>query len=197
MFVVGTRNRNKVREILALPAAQGIDLQAVVDIGDVPDVLEDGTTCEENAVIKAIRYSLWLKRELGKENPVLAEDSGLMVEALLGWPGALSNRTAETETERNQLVLERLAGQQLRAAEFVAFVALAINGQLIHVWRGQVNGRITHEPRGSNGFGYDPIFELPDRGLTYAEITTEEKNEDSHRNKAWTRALDFMRERYM
>lgn len=197
MFVVGTRNRNKVSEILGLPAASGIDLRPVVDVGDAPEVREDGTTCEENAVIKAIKYSLWLKRELGIENPVLSEDSGLMVEALLGWPGALSNRTAETEEERNELVLQRLRDQQLRTAEFVAFVALAINGQLINVWRGQVTGRITQEPRGSNGFGYDPIFELPDRGLTYAEITTEEKNENSHRNKAWTRALDFMRERYL
>jgi XTP/dITP diphosphohydrolase len=197
MFVVGTRNRNKVDEILALPAAVGINLQPVIDIGDPPEIKEDGTTCEENAVIKAIRYSLWLKRELGKESPVLAEDSGLMVEALLGWPGALSNRTAESEEERNQLVLERLADQQMRTAEFVAYVALAINGQLINVWRGQVLGRITHAPRGKNGFGYDPIFELPEREQTYAEITTDEKNENSHRTKAWSRALDFMRERYM
>jgi XTP/dITP diphosphohydrolase len=197
MFVVGTRNRNKVEEILALPAAVGIELKPVIEIGNPPEVKEDGTTCEENSVIKAIKYSLWLKRELGKENPVLAEDSGLMIEALLGWPGALSNRTAESEQARNELVLERMADQQMRTAEFVAYVALAINGQLINVWRGQVLGRITHAPRGTNGFGYDPIFELTDRDQTYAEISTEEKNENSHRNKAWTRALDFMRERYL
>jgi XTP/dITP diphosphohydrolase len=197
MFIVATRNRGKVTEILDLPAADGIDLRPVGDIAQPPEIIEDGTTEEENAVIKAIKYSLWLKREKGMETPVLAEDSGLRVEALLGWPGVNSNRIAPTDEERIELVLQTLGDQKMRTAEFVAYVALAINGQLIHVWRGQVTGQITHAPRGTNGFGYDPIFELPDRMLTYAEITTEEKNERSHRNKAWTRALDFLRERFV
>lgn len=197
MFIVATRNRGKVTEILDLPAAAGIDLRPVGDIAQPPDILEDGTTEEENAVIKAIKYSLWLKREKGLETPVLAEDSGLRVEALLGWPGVNSNRIAPSDPERIALVLETLGEQKMRTAEFVAYVALAINGQLIHVWRGQVTGLITHAPRGTNGFGYDPIFLLPDMERTYAEISTEEKNERSHRNKAWTRALDFLRERFV
>jgi XTP/dITP diphosphohydrolase len=197
MFIVATRNRGKVVEVLDLPAAEGIDLRPIGDIAQPPEIIEDGTTCEENAVIKAIKYSLWLKREKGLEHPVLAEDSGLMVEALLGWPGVNSNRIAATDAERIDLVLKTLGEQQMRTAEFVAYVALAINGQLIHVWRGQVLGRITHAPRGTNGFGYDPIFELPDMEQTFAEITMDEKNARSHRNKAWTRALDFLRERFM
>jgi XTP/dITP diphosphohydrolase len=197
VFIVATRNPGKVTEVLALPAAQGVDLRPVGQIATPPEIKEDGTTCEENAVIKAIKYSLWLKRDLGKEVPVLAEDSGLMIEALLGWPGVISNRIAPTDEERIQKVLETLGEQQMRTAEFVAFVALAINGQLIHVWRGQVLGRITHEPRGTNGFGYDPIFEVPELEKTYAEISDVEKNDLSHRNKAWTRTLEFIRERYL
>ena len=197
MFIVATRNRGKVTEILDLPAADGIDLRPVGEIAQPPDVIEDGTTEEENAVIKAIKYSLWLKREKGLEHPVLAEDSGLRIEALLGWPGVNSNRIAPSDPERIQAVLDKLKDQSMRTAEFVAYVALAINGQLIHVWRGQVLGQIALEPRGTNGFGYDPIFELPELELTFAQISMEEKNARSHRNKAWTRALDYLRERFV
>src|SRR5207248_2792520 len=132
MFIVATRNPGKVAEVLTLPAADGIDLRPVGTIAKPPEIVEDGTTCEENAVIKAIKYSLWLKRDLRQEVPVLAEDSGLMIEAELGWPGVNSNRIAPTDPERIEVVLKRMENQQMRTAEFVAFVALAINGQLIH-----------------------------------------------------------------
>ncbi len=152
-------------------------------------------TLEENAVIKAVRYSLWLKREHGLELPVLAEDSGLHIEALLGWPGVESARIAETSDERIALVLERVRESHNRRAHFTAVVALAINGMFITSWRGVIIGQITLEPRGAAGFGYDPVFEDPTLGLTFAELPAAEKNARSHRALAWNKALQYMKDK--
>jgi XTP/dITP diphosphohydrolase len=195
VIVIASQNPDKIAEIQALPPAQGLELKGVIEFGDPPEVPEDGMTFEENAVIKAVKYSLWLKREFNLEPPVIAEDSGLTVEGLLGWPGVFSARLADTDEQSIRLVLSKLGDHFNRDAQFVAYTALAINGHPIRSWRGWVSGRLTNEPRGANGFGYDPIFEIVRLGKTFAELTTEEKNELSHRRRAWNLALGYIRER--
>ena len=197
MIVIASQNAGKIAEITALPIAVGLGPKGINEFGDVPEVVEDGLTFEENAVIKAVKYSLWLKRNLNIEPPVIAEDAGLIVEGLLGWPGVFSARIAETAEERNRLVLTRLGDHFNRAAEFVAFTALAVNGYLLRTWRGTVSGQLTSEPRGTNGFGYDPIFEIIRLKKTFAELDTEQKNELSHRRRAWNLALGYVRDRGM
>lgn len=195
MIVLATQNEGKLREISALPAAAGFELVPISHWPGAPDVPEDGDTMEENAAIKAVKYSLWLRREHGVEPPVVAEDSGLQVEALLGWPGVDSKRIADSDPERIELLLERLGDSQLRTAYFNAFTALAINGHLLHTWRGVTPGRITTEPRGSSGFGYDPVFEDVELGQTFAEMSADEKNARSHRGKAWAQTFEYLREK--
>jgi XTP/dITP diphosphohydrolase len=191
VIIVATLNAHKLSEIQRLPAAAALDLRGLLDYPGVPEVVEDGVSCEENAMLKAVKYSLWLKREHGFTDAVIAEDSGLFVEALLGWPGVQSARVAPTVQERIALVLERLAGAATRSAYFGAITALALNGCPVATWRGIVNGVITAEPRGDQGFGYDPIFEDPASGKTFAEMALEEKNQLSHRTRAWEQALAY------
>lgn len=193
MIVLASLNPHKLGEISALPQAQGLQLAPITDFAGVEPVVEDGVTLEENAVIKAVRYSLWLKREHGLEHPVLAEDSGLHIEALLGWPGAESARVAPTSAERIALVLERMHEGINRRAHFAAVVALAVNGHFLGAWRGVINGQIAHAPRGENGFGYDPVFEDPGLGLTFGELAPQEKNAHSHRALAWAKALAYVK----
>jgi len=192
VIVVASGNEHKVAEVSALPAATGLELVGIKSLGPAPEVEEDGTTFEENAVIKAVKYSLWLKRELGISPPVVGEDAGLAIEALLGWPGIQSARIANTKEERIQLVLSRLEEGNNRSAQFMAFTALAVGGNLVSTWRGAVNGQITRTPRGTAGFGYDPIFEIPGLGLTFAELSQQQKNEISHRGRAWSQALGYI-----
>ncbi len=195
MIVIASLNQHKIDEIRALPPAQGLKLKGLGEFGDPPEVPEDGTTFEENAVIKAVKSSLWLKREHNLEPPMIAEDAGLAVEALLGWPGVYSKRVAETDEQRIALVLERLGDHFNRGAHFVSYTALAINGHLMRTWRGYVAGQLTKEPRGSSGFGYDPIFVAAGQEKTFGELGTEAKNELSHRRRAWTLALGYARDR--
>ncbi|MCB1218158.1 non-canonical purine NTP pyrophosphatase [bacterium] len=194
MIVIASRNEGKVREIAVLPAASGLELRPVSDFPGCPDIEENGTTCEENAVIKAVKYSLWLRREHGIAPAVISEDSGLMVFSLLGWPGVHSARIAETDVERNWMVLDRLSGQRDRSAQFLAYTALAVNGVLVESWRGSVTGVIAEEPRGNQGFGYDPIFIDQASGRSFAELDRSRKNELSHRNQAWTQAFEYLRQ---
>ncbi|MCH7471683.1 non-canonical purine NTP pyrophosphatase [bacterium] len=193
MIVIASRNEHKIAEIQALPAADGLELKPISEFEGAPVIDEPGTTCEENSAIKAVKQSLWLKRELGIEPPVIAEDSGLEIESLMGWPGTQSARIAKASSERIIQVLERLGESANRSAQFVAHTALAINGHLIRTWRGVAQGRIVNKSRGSSGFGYDPVFEDLELKRTYAQLSTEEKNERSHRAKAWNQALAYLR----
>jgi non-canonical purine NTP pyrophosphatase (RdgB/HAM1 family) len=193
VYVLATLNEHKVAEVRQLPGAEGLDLRSVSEFGNPPEVVESGSTLEENAAIKAVKYSLWLRREFDLEPPVIAEDSGLLVEALLGWPGIDSARVAPTDEERIALVLSEMLAVELRAAHFMAYTALAINGHLIRTWRGVAAGRITTVPCGEHGFGYDPIFEDSELGITFAEMTQAQKNERSHRGKAWQQTFDYLR----
>jgi XTP/dITP diphosphohydrolase len=122
----------------------------------------------------------------------VAEDSGLEIEALMGWPGVESKRVAESDPERIALVLERLEGVPMRGAQFVAATALALNGRLLHTWRGVTPGRIADEPRGEGGFGYDPVFIEPESGLSFAQLSAEQKNALSHRGRAWAQVFEYL-----
>lgn len=195
MIIVASLNAHKFNEIACLPQACGVQLEPITMYHGVQPVVEDGVSLEENAVIKAVRYSLWLKRAHGIELPVVAEDSGLHIEALLGWPGVESARVAETAEARIALVLERMQECTNRRAHFTAVVALAINGNFITSWRGVTSGQIAAAPRGTQGFGYDPIFEDPALGLTFAEISAAEKSARSHRALAWNKALQYLRDK--
>lgn len=192
MVVIATQNAGKFREISALADSAGVEAKALLDYGSVPEVEEDGVSCEENAMIKAVKYSLWLKREHGIQPPVIAEDSGLFIEALLGWPGVHSARVADTADERNRLVLEKLKESTSRSAFFAAYTALAVNGYPLQTWRGIITGEIADGPAGGHGFGYDPIFLEPESGQTFAQLPLKRKNEISHRTRAWQQALEFV-----
>ncbi len=193
MIVIASQNKGKLREISALAGEHGIELASITDYAGCPVIEEDGTSFEENAAIKAVKYSLWLKRGHGVWPPVVAEDSGLAVEGLLGWPGVMSARVAETDGERIATVLARAEGLFSRAARFAAVTALAVNGVLVKTFTGYVQGTIVESPRGGGGFGYDPIFEDPASGLTFAEMPAGEKNKISHRSRAWEKLFTYIR----
>lgn len=162
------------REVLPLPEIEQIAAPA-----------ESGETFEENAVLKAVYYSKFT------DEMVLADDSGLEVDALGGAPGVLSARFAgdgATDDENNALLLERLSGYTQRGARFVTVLALAQQGKLLGTSVGTVAGEILREPRGGNGFGYDPLFLYPPLARSFAELTDSEKLAVSARGKA-ARAL--------
>ncbi len=178
-LIAGTTNAHKVHEIRsALSTLAGWTVEALPE--GVPDVEETGSTFLENAIQKALHFSRHV------DGLVLADDSGLCIDALGGRPGIRSARYAEDAEARIARVLgemELIADAQ-RNARFVCALALARSGGLIHTVEGEVAGRITRAPSGDHGFGYDPIFYLPELGRTMAELTTGEKERVSHRGRA-------------
>jgi XTP/dITP diphosphohydrolase len=182
IILVATGNRGKVREFQYLLGFLGIEVIGLADLFIDKDFEEDGTTFAENARLKALLYS----RET--QLPVLADDSGLEVAALDGRPGIYSARYAgegASDLDRIEKLLSELRDHPgTREARFVCALALAQNGQLLLEAEGECRGLINEDPRGSNGFGYDPIFLFPRLGKTYAELTEAEKNLYSHRANA-------------
>jgi XTP/dITP diphosphohydrolase len=177
-LVIATSNLGKLREYQELLGESGLELEACA-----PGVTEDRDTYEGNAALKAEAAS----RLTGL--PALGDDSGLEVAALDGFPGLRSARIAETQEERNRLVLDRLAGvSRPWAARFVCVVALAAPGRPTTTFRGERSGEVTQPRDGGRGFGYDPMFLLPEMGRTFAELPTDEKHRWSHRGAA-VRAL--------
>lgn len=192
MFVIASQNPHKISEVSELAQSFGLEPKPVYDFEGCPDVEEDGTTFDENAAIKAVKYSIWLKREHGIWPPVVAEDAGLEIEALMGWPGVYSARIAETNEERMAMIMDRLEESMIRTARFVACTAMAINGHLVHEWVGVASGKIADTPTGTGGFGYDPIFFDPVLGCTYAQVSSSEKSTRSHRAKAWSKSMKYL-----
>jgi len=183
LIVVGSRNEGKVREVRAALAGLPVELRGLADFPGATPPEETGSTFAENARLKALE----LARQTGQW--VLADDSGLCVDALGGRPGVESARYAgpdATDAERMAKLLEELRDvePQRRGARFVCALALASPERILLEVRGECRGRITRCPRGSNGFGYDPVFFYPDFGATFAEVSTEAKNQVSHRGKA-------------
>lgn len=189
-IIFATGNENKMKEIRMILADLGIPIESMREAGIKTDVVEDGSTFEENALIKAT--------EIAKERPdciVLADDSGLEIDYLNKEPGIYSARYAGTDTPydiKNSLLLERLEGvpDEKRTARFVCAVAAAFPDGSSEVVRGTIEGRIGYSQMGEQGFGYDPIFYVPEHGCTTAEMDPELKNQLSHRGKA----LRMMRE---
>ncbi len=182
----GTSNRGKLREFrLAAPDFEIRPVEAAA-----PE--ENGASFEENARIKALHYARFA------DGWVFADDSGLEVDALGGAPGVHSARFAgprATDEANNRLLLERLAGVRDRSARFVCVIALARGREVVKTFRGVVNGRILDGPRGSHGFGYDPLFFYEPFGCTFGEAPEEEKMTVSHRGQALAEMFEYLRAR--
>jgi len=190
---VASSNPGKLREYRALaePAGASVDL-AFIPIFDSLAVYEEiWPTFAENAAGKALHFSQFA------EGVVIADDSGLVVPALGGAPGVLSARYAgpgASDAERLQKLLGEMRGKkgEDRRARFVCVAAVAESGKMRGLFSASAEGILLDEPRGHDGFGYDPIFFFPALGKTYAEISREEKNLHSHRGKAFRKAIDFL-----
>lgn len=190
LLYCATTNPGKLREFRLACNGTGILIEPVPNLAQIPTPEETGQTFEANAIQKALYYS--------KHTPSLlfAEDSGLEVDALDGQPGIFSARFAgptASDEENNRLLLQRMQGVRERAARFVAVVALASSGNLLKVFRGTVEGRILDLPRGSNGFGYDPLFYFPPFQCSFGEAALERKMEVSHRGLALRAMLADLR----
>jgi XTP/dITP diphosphohydrolase len=186
-LLLATNNAGKTAELRRILDGCGWELVMPVDIGLQLEVEESGSTYEENAIAKALQYSQ------ASGLVALADDSGLEVAALDGRPGVQSARYAgpnATDGERVQKLLQELreVPDQARSARFRAVIAIAAPGGRVETVEGAVEGRIAREPRGANGFGYDPVFLLPERGLTTAELPSAEKDAVSHRGAAARKA---------
>lgn len=183
-IIFATGNENKLVEIRKIMSdLEDVRVISMKEAGITADIIEDGTSFEENARIKAETIGR-ISGEL-----VLADDSGLVIDYLNGEPGIYSSRYMGEDTSyhvKNAALIERLEGvpDEQRTARFVCAVAAYVPGHGTEVVRETMEGRIGYEERGENGFGYDPIFFLPSHGKTSAEIPPEEKNRISHRGKA-------------
>lgn len=182
-IIFATSNEGKMKEVRSILEDLGMEVLSMKEAGIQADVVEDGTTFEENAVIKAVE----IQKICGEI--VLADDSGLEVDYLNKEPGIYSARYMGEETSyriKNKSLIDRLEGveDEKRTARFVCAIAAAFPDGSVEVTRGTIEGRIGYEEKGENGFGYDPIFYVPEYGCTTAELSPEQKNEVSHRGKA-------------
>ena len=193
-LVMATRNPGKVRELKDLLQGLGVELLSLADFPDLPEIPEEGATFAENAAAKA--------REVARLTrlPALADDSGLEVEALKGRPGVFSARYAQdrtqpatpTDADNWRKLLDEMRGvpREERGARFVCEIALALPDGRVFTARGECTGFIALKPKGEHGFGYDPVFWVPEYGRTMAELKPAVKNRISHR----ARALAALRE---
>lgn len=196
-MLVATRSEHKLRELRQLLALPNAELLTLDDVGVVDEPVEDGQTFEENAAIKA-RAGL-----AATGLPTLADDSGLEVDALGGAPGVRTRRYAgedATDEQNNQKLLDALDGlpPDQRGAHYVCSLVLAMPGEPLIAVRGECFGRIATHPRGSEGFGYDPIFEPegePPGGRTFGQWSAEDKNGVSHRARAAHEMTPYLVER--
>ena len=179
--IAATKNKGKIREMHEILSPLDIEIVSQQEIGIDVDAEETGDTFEKNALIKARAVAMLC------DYPVLADDSGLCVEALGGAPGVRSARYAgdnATDSDKINKLLSELDGAENRNAKFVTSVAFIFpNGREITAF-GEVKGSITHEAEGENGFGYDPVFYSDELGKTFAQSSDEEKNSVSHRGRA-------------
>ena len=186
-------NAGKLKEFRVLAEASGhaCRLELLPDYGKLPEFAESAPTFAENAAGKAFYYSR------NADGIVFADDSGLVVPALGGAPGILSARYAGPGASNEERIakllgeMKGLAGAQ-RSAYFVCVIAAVRNGRALAIVSEKVNGEIVETPRGTGGFGYDPVFYFPPLGKTFAELRAEEKSEHSHRGKAFRRLMEVL-----
>lgn len=196
--LIATSNPGKLRDFAGAASPHGITIGGIPDFSSLPGVVEDGLTFEANARKKAEHYSRYAPGQI-----VIADDSGLEVDALRGAPGVHSARyaaedprAAESNTEdeaNNARLLRELHGipPASRNARFVCVIAAARDGKTLTVCRGQAEGTILDSPRGTGGFGYDPLFFFPAIKKTFAQLTPEEKARHSHRGAAFRSFLKW------
>lgn len=188
-----TSNPGKLRELRMAAGHFGFaefTIEPLPALSALAPPPETAPTFEGNAEAKAVYYSL------ATEDPVFADDSGLVVDALDGAPGVYSARYAgehATDAMNNELLLKRIRPHANRAARFVCVVALAQRGRLLGIFRGEVEGLILDDERGAGGFGYDPLFFYPPFGCTLAEVDADRKMNVSHRGKALLAMLTYLR----
>lgn len=190
-LIFATGNEHKMVEIREILGELPVEILSMKDVGIKADIVENGNTFEENALIKA-KEVCKLAGEM-----VLADDSGLEIDYLNGEPGIYSARYMGEDTSyriKNQNLIDRLEGvpDEKRTARFVCAIAAAFPDGRSFVVRGTIGGIIGYEERGANGFGYDPIFYLPERGVSTAEIPPEEKNSISHRGNALRKMKELL-----
>lgn len=203
-ILIATSNAGKLRDFAGAAARHGVEISGVPGFASLPPVVEDGDTFEANARKKAEEYSVQVPGEI-----VVADDSGLEVDALNGSPGVHSARYAAPEllgTEphaagantdddaNNARVLRELKNVPApkRTARFMCVLAAARDGKTLATFRGSAEGTILDVPRGSNGFGYDPLFYFPQIQKTFAELSAEEKSLYSHRGAAFRKLLQWL-----
>jgi XTP/dITP diphosphohydrolase len=193
-LVIASRNKNKITEIREkFSGLKELRLIPLYELESPPEVIEDGETFEENAIKKAEEKARYSNR------PVLSDDSGLVVEALDGRPGVHSARYGgygSSDSKKNELLLSEMADiKENRKAKFVCVVAIAWPDGENSVVRGECYGEIAIKSAGEKGFGYDPVFFIPEFGKTMAQLTLEEKNRISHRALALDKAKNILEEK--
>ena len=200
--LIATSNPGKLRDFAGAARPHGIDVAEIPNFSSLPTPVEDGATFEENARKKAEEYSRYVPGEI-----VVADDSGLEVDALNGAPGVHSARYAADQPhladentdddQNNARVLRELKGlpPEKRAGRFVFVLAAARDGKTLAAFRGTAEGIILDTPRGTNGFGYDPLFYFPQIHKTFAELSAEEKAQYSHRGAAFRQFLEWCEKR--
>lgn len=197
-IIFATGNQGKLREIRDILGDLGMEILSMKEAGINVDIVEDGKTFEENAVIKAKAVAAALPDDM--DAIVMADDSGLEVDALNKEPGVYSARYMGEDTSyriKNMNIVERLEGVPVekRTARFVCTIAAAEKNGKVLTATGAIEGKIGYEERGEGGFGYDPIFYLPDMSRTTAELSAEEKNAISHRGNALREMKKLLQER--
>ena len=195
-IIFATGNKDKMKEIRQILTDLGMEIISMKEAGVDIDIVEDGMSFEENAEIKARSVSRVLTNDI-----VLAEDSGLEIDYLDKAPGIYSARFAGEDTSydiKNRIFLDRMEGvpDEERTARFVCAVAAVFPDGTSETVRETIEGRIAHEPAGENGFGYDPIFYVPEYECTTAEMSEEQKNELSHRGKALRSMKRILEEKF-
>ena len=197
-ILVATSNPGKMRDLAGAASHFGITVAQIPNFASLPLVVEDGQTFEANARKKAEEYSGWVPGEV-----VIADDSGLEVDALGGAPGVHSARyaadephlaKANTDDEANNAKLIREIARippEKRTGRFVCWIAAAQDGKTLAVFEGKAEGIIQQTPKGTNGFGYDPLFFFPSINKTFAELTAAEKAHYSHRGEAFRKFLEW------
>jgi len=197
-ILIATSNFGKLRDFAGAALQHGVEIAGIPEFSSLPTVVEDGLTFEANARKKAEEYSRYAPGEV-----VVADDSGLEIDALHGAPGVHSARYAADTPEQadantddaanNARVLRELQGlpPKQRTGRFVCVLAAARDGKTLATFRGTAEGIVLEVPRGTNGFGYDPLFYFPQIKKTFAELSAEEKSKYSHRGAAFRKFLDW------
>ncbi len=197
-ILIATSNPGKLRDFAGAALRHDVEIAGIPDFSSLPPVIEDGLTFEANARKKAEAYSRYVPGET-----VVADDSGLEIDALYGAPGVYSARYAADQPDKaeantddeanNARVLRDLRGvpPAERTGRFVCVLAAARDGKTLATFRGVAEGIVLDAPRGANGFGYDPLFYFPQINKTFAELTAEEKSRYSHRGAAFRKFLDW------